>query len=123
MKRFLLLAAVALLAGCGSMVVYPPSATASVICEGDRCDVLWRRAQTWLATNSQYRLQVVSDVVLQTYGPTDASDAMGWTVTRMDHEAGKKLIVITTRCRATVYGCFDNPGLAANVLWAELQKP
>ena len=41
----------------------------------------WRRAKAWLAQCSELKLQIIDEVILQTYSPTEFSQ-IGYTVTR-----------------------------------------
>lgn len=109
------------LAGCGSF--HPPTAVTGVECEGSRCDALWQRAQTWLATHGRYRIQIANDSVIQTYGPHDGVfDAVAFTLTKERQVSGKTLIAIRGSCYGTVYGCVIDPVPLTNQLYLELSK-
>ena len=68
--------AAAVLSGCVQtpIAIEPPAASAQpVLCVNrSQCDVYWQRAQAWVANNSVYRLQTVTDTVLETAGPQPA---------------------------------------------------
>lgn len=108
------------LSGCAT---FPPSATTWVACDGARCDALWSRSQVWLANNSQYRIQLVNDNIIQTFGPIDGVGAIAYTVTKEKQTDGKTKIVVRGRCYQTVYGCMIDPAPDTNALYYELLKP
>ncbi|MDO9227145.1 MAG: hypothetical protein Q8M09_12455 [Pseudomonadota bacterium] len=111
---------VLLLAGCGTF--YRPTATAGVQCDGARCERLWQRAQTWLAVNGRYRIQIINDAVIQTYGPHEGVyDAVAYTLTKHQQPNGKVLISIQGGCHPTLYGCVTDPAPLTNLLYAELE--
>lgn len=109
------------LAGCGTF--YKPTAIAGVECEGAKCDLMWQRAQTWLATNGRYRIQIANESVIQTYGPHDGVyDAVAFTVTKEKRPNGQTLIAIRGSCYPTVYGCVFDPAPLTNELYNEMKK-
>lgn len=69
MKPLLIGGLAVLMAGCGTF--YKPTAGGSVECQGAQCALMWQRVQTWVATNSRYRIQIATDSILQTFGPHD----------------------------------------------------
>lgn len=119
MKKLAILLAL-LTAGCATH--YQPSARAGVACEGARCDRIWQRAQTWIATNSRYRIQIANDSLIQTYGPHEGiHDAVAYTVTKDQRPDGQTLIAIYGTCREVVIGCTFDPTGATNRLYYELE--
>lgn len=105
--------------GCASF--YRPNAVAYIDCEGARCDAMWARAQTWLATNSRYRVQLMHDNVIQTYGPHEnVFDGVAYTVTKENQANGKTRIYIRGSCAPTLYGCPFDPSSYTNLLHTEL---
>lgn len=109
----------AMSAACGSF--YNPNAVAYVDCEGQQCSAMWSRAQTWLATKARYRVQLMSENVIQTYGPLDSVyDGVAYTVTKEDQGNGKSRIYIRGACSTTIYGCVFDPAPYTNLLHTEL---
>ena len=89
----------ALLAGCAPapIAVEPPAASATpVLCVNKaQCDVYWQRAQAWLANNSTYRMQTITDTVLETAGPQAARTALAFRITRVpDNQEGARIYVM-----------------------------
>lgn len=121
MKKALSIAGMLLLTGCGSF--YKPVATAGVPCKGEQCNRVWTRAQTWIATNSAYRIQLVNDTIIQTYGPHEYSSSVAWTITKQERPTeGDSLIVLQGICNGTIYGCVFDPSVETNRLYYELQS-
>lgn len=119
-KTFSIIAACLTLSACATH--YQPSARAGIACEGARCDRLWQRAQTWLATNSRYRIQIANDAIIQTYGPHAGDyDSVAYTVTKQQQPDGKTLISIYGACHEVVIGCPFDPTHATNRLYYELE--
>ncbi len=116
----LIFAAIAFLGGCAGSF-FQPSATARLPCDGVQCGELWAKAQTWLATNSRYKFQIVNDNVIQTFGPhSGVYDGVAYTLTREPRKSGGSMIVINGTCSATVYGCVIDPAPYVNALYHEL---
>ena len=112
----------AALCACGTF--YQPQALAGIDCEPERCAELWQRAQVWLATNGSYRIQLVTDSVIQTYGPDERDPtAVAYTVTRAISASGRGKITIRGSCAPTIYGCVTDPSKATNALYYALEKP
>jgi len=91
----------ALLSGCGPIPIAndpaPTSASANpVLCVGkSQCDIYWQRAQAWVANNSEYRLQTVTDTVIETSGPALARTGLAFRVTRVpDDKDGARIFVL-----------------------------
>lgn len=119
MKHVIIFALAAHLAGCATF--YKPVATARLVCPDPECTTTWAAAQTWLAKNSRYRLQMVNDSVIQTYGPHErVHDAVAYTLTREPAGGGRTMIVISGACHATVYGCVFDPAPLVNALYYDL---
>lgn len=121
MKRIFLPVALLLLGGCAT---YKSQATAWVPCTGAECNELWARAQTWLATNSKYRIQLVNDNIIQTYGPIEGEiSGVAYTVTKQAQGDGTSKIIITGFCSQIAYGgCMYDPAPWTNLLYAELAR-
>lgn len=113
MKPFapLLFAAFAL-SGCATRPAATPEqmevALKPLYCQsGEQCSAMWKRAQVWLATNGHYRLQLVSDAVINTYGPIHAEMWFAYQVTREPQEGGIEQIRIAGGC-GNRFGCLGD---------------
>lgn len=107
------------LGGCGGF--YQPNATAILDCQEPQCGQLWSQAQAWLATNSAFRIQLVNDTVIQTYGPSESDPtSVGYTLTKQLKGDGTGRIVIRSICSTTIYGCVVDPAPEANKLYYHL---
>jgi hypothetical protein len=100
MRRISMLAAVVvLLSSCSTL-----SSSTVVTVPAANGDEAWSRAQSYIVRNSDYRVQVVSDYVIDTYFTPDGKyfNRVGYTATR---EIGKKEHTLFLKVRA--YGVFD----------------
>ena len=90
------------LAACASAPDDPasnPEAAAPLACINKaQCDLYWQRAQAWIAANSAYRVQHVTDTVIQTYGPMGATFALAYTVVKTPSPDGSGRIAIACAC-------------------------
>ena len=76
-----------------------------VLCVGKaQCDIYWQRAQAWVANNSEYRLQTVTDTIIETQGPLVARTGLAFRVTRVPDDKDGARIYILTAC-GNAFGC------------------
>src|SRR5688500_13622770 len=106
MHRILIL--VVLLAGCATQPVAPSieaEAKEPLLCRDKaQCDLYWQRAQVWIATNSKYRIQSVTDTVLTTHGPIEHDTQFAYHLEREPSETGGGKITIRMIC-GNMFGC------------------
>lgn len=91
MRELLICFAVFALAGCSTMDqpggrLYSQFSKVAqddvpVECQS-ACKPEWERAQLWLAAHSRWKLQLVTDVMLQTYSPVDSEVSYGFVATK-----------------------------------------
>ena len=74
-----------------------------VICAGD-CEEEWQRAQVWIASYSRFPLEVVTDVILQTYPPVTENHDRGFIVVREPIGDDEYAIQLQQVC-AVMVGC------------------
>ena len=90
------------LAACASAPDEPannPEAAAPVACiDKAQCDLYWQRAQAWIAANSRYRVQLVTDTVIQTYGPITGTFDLAYTVVKTPSSDGSGRIAVACAC-------------------------
>lgn len=71
------------------------------------CSVAWAKALQWVAQNSQYKIRLASDHIIDTYGPHDGYHGPAFTIQRVviDGQIG---VGLTTRCwtQAGIGGLF-----------------
>jgi len=107
------------LAGCAevSVVSNPAAAPESerpVLCVGRaQCDVFWRRAQAWVANNSEYRLQTVTDTIIETQGPMVGRTGLAYRVTRVPDDKDGARIYVLASC-SNAFGCTPEPSTAVS---------
>ncbi|MDM0032380.1 hypothetical protein QTI33_09610 [Variovorax sp. J22P271] len=70
----------------------------------EQCDLYWRRAQAWIGINSRFKLQTVSDTVLETFTPPEASPYYAFRIVREPKEADTDRIWVAVSCR-NMFGC------------------
>lgn len=111
-RRLAIAAACAALIGCVPISRYPTVHPASeadadeaqrpIVCVGtEQCALWWRRAQLWISRNSGYKLQVISDTVLETYGARPGSTSWAFGATREPLGDGREQIELSPSCGST----------------------
>jgi hypothetical protein len=106
--------AAALLAGCSQMptpgdLATNPSSAEPLLCTNKaQCDVYWQRAQAWVANNSLYRLQTVTDTVIETYGPEAARTGLAFRITKVPDDKDGARIYALPAC-SNAFGCSPTP--------------
>ena len=90
------------LAACTSVPDDPaknPEAAAPLAClDKTQCDLYWQRAHARIAVNSKYRVQHVTDTVIQTYGPMTGTFDLAYTVVKTPSADGSGRIAIACAC-------------------------
>lgn len=109
MRSGIAVAATALLVGACAAPPPGPAITAianePLYCDGaEQCNLYWRRAQVWLANNSSYRIQSVTDTVITTHGPSSGSIERAYQIVRVPMDGGQEQITIASGC-GNIYGC------------------
>lgn len=102
----------ATLAGCATPLL-TEIRPEPVLCLGkQQCDAMWSRAQLFVVQKTNYRLQIVTDAVIQTYGPISNYDtSLAFTVTRETAADGSGVIRMIARCGSAAQ-CLPPPTLA-----------
>jgi len=101
--------AAALLFGCGQMPAANLATAETLICTNKaQCDLYWQRAQAWVANNSEYRLQTVTDTIIETYGPLAARSGLAFRITKVpDDKEGARIYALPACSNA--FGCSPAP--------------
>jgi len=101
-----------MLAACASKPV--PSvadvsdATEPLVCDGPvQCQTAWRLAQLWVVTNSGLKIQLATDVVIQTYPGDQTTTLRNYTITRQPIEGQRERITFASACQ-NIFGCRGN---------------
>jgi len=112
MKVWGAIAIAAALAGCAATI--SPRIQANLAQAQDRpvpcadtCKLQWERAQLWLVQHSAWKLQMATDVVLQTYNPPAHDVTYGFQVTRTP--AGSGYVIALQLVCGNMYGCDPLP--------------
>ena len=104
MTRLLpLIVALPLLAGCATSseivtALEPARGMPSEVRCTDPCTDEWQRAQFWIATYSEWKIQTATDVLIQTFNSVDSSVSRGFTVTREPVGGGEYVIRLGQGC-------------------------
>ncbi len=102
----------ALISGCATQQLLTEEEFAAlqpIHCPGkDQCDVIWQRAQLWIAKNSKYRIELANDVVIQTYGPFEADTDLAFRAYREQLPDGTANISFKALCGNWI-GCERPP--------------
>src|SRR5215218_5815729 len=86
----------------------PVSADPVLCIDKAQCDVYWQRAQAWVANNSAYRLQTVTDTVIETSGPLPGRSGLAFRVTKVpDDKDGARIFAVPVCSNA--FGCSPAP--------------
>ena len=114
MSRLAIVAILASLVACTSPqqeAAWRADAQRPMTCAGaDDCSVKWSRALEWVTDNSQFRLQIANDSLIQSAGPGDEDPASAFIVTKRSLGDGKYQIVFRSGC-SNMIGCVPS-GLA-----------
>ena len=114
MRKMVLALAVlasATLSGCAyrhqASEAFAAKARQPILCEGaEQCSLYWKRAQVWLALNSELKIQVATDVVIETYYPVNGSPTYGFRIMRAPQAGKTERIMINMSC-GNIFGCSE----------------
>jgi hypothetical protein len=100
-------------AGCSTGGQVDPDtmqiATAPLTCANkSECDLLWKRALAWVTQVSSYKVESVSDTLIQTAGPDGGKRALAYQITRTPNKDGTATIGFAAHCDSSL-GCRPNP--------------
>ena len=62
------------------------------------CRNKWSAAQIWVARNCRMKIQIVTDTIIETYGPPEYSTKLAATVIKEPVGNGRYQIIISTWC-------------------------
>ncbi|MHB0992682.1 MAG: hypothetical protein ACYC0M_15595 [Burkholderiales bacterium] len=101
MKKTVLLMMLVALSGCADQSISPELDSAAhdpLTCANkSQCDIYWSRVQIWVSQNSFFRIQTVTDTILNTYGP-DQYNHIAYQINRIPNEDGSARIKINSGC-------------------------
>jgi hypothetical protein len=104
---------IALFAGCSTQgqvsAETMEQATAPLTCmDRAECEAWWGRAQVWVTNHSEYKLQTVTDSIIQTAGPSGGKRALAYQITKTPSNEGTATIGFAAHCD-NMLGCEPNP--------------
>jgi hypothetical protein len=78
-------------------------------CEGEKdCAAKWDAAQLWVVKNAGYKLQTVTNVVIQTFNPGPSDVYLAAAITKEPAGAGKFRLIGRLWCN-NPFGCSPDP--------------
>jgi hypothetical protein len=94
---------------CGTLACMPPSianetelaparAVGAVVECDSGCKPEWERAQVWLAKHSAWKIQIATDVMIQTCTSVDESAFLDFTIIKEPTGAWRHRITVSTHC-------------------------
>lgn len=92
----------------------------SVICDETNCKEQWERAQLWLASHSKMKVQIATDVLLETYNPPNYWD-YGFTITKNPIGGEKYEINMKPSC-PNFLGCSPKPDKVKKAFYYYIQN-
>ncbi len=114
MKKILLGAVCALsLTACVTMTpeeisAMNAAANRPVTCDNQEdCAIKWGRALKWTLSNSAYRIQQSTDMLIQTAGPSKDSPSPAYVVTRVPMGNGRETFELQGGCD-NLFGCIPS---------------
>jgi len=117
MKKVLFIAiscAAIICSGCATsknaaMVKRAQIAVTAPVCKaGQSCDVMWDAAQLWVVHNADYKIQMVTNVLIETYNPGRNSADIAARITKEPIGNDEYKIVASIWCN-NLFGCIPNP--------------
>lgn len=91
-------------------------------CVGEAdCRAKWEAAQIWLTRHSGFKIQVATDVLIETYNPTGYSPNLAMRITKEPQGGGRYLLRLEAWC-ANVFGCSTDPRAAVLQFNGAIQK-
>lgn len=74
-------------------------------CSGvEECNAKWEAAQLWVVHNSAYKIQTATNVLIETYNPSQHSPSLAARVTKEPQGAGKYRLLVALWCD-NMFGC------------------
>ncbi len=87
-------------------------ATTPICIDEKDCKVKWEAAQLWIVHNAGFKLQIATDVLLQTYNATGGSPSIAVQATKEPLGGGKYKIGVVISCD-NMFSCVPNQWDAA----------
>jgi hypothetical protein len=73
-------------------------------CDSTTCREQWERAQVWIALHSKWKVQTATDVMIETYNPTQYDPSYGFSVLKAPVGGGRYHIGLALKC-GNAFGC------------------
>jgi hypothetical protein len=72
------------------------------------CNAKWEAAQIWIVKNAGYKIQTVTNVLIETYNPTRSSVELAAQVIKEPLGNGNYQFILKVWC-SNMFGCHPNP--------------
>ncbi|CAI1917866.1 Uncharacterised protein [Serratia fonticola] len=112
MKKVIVLCfTVLIISGCAQKIDPAVQAEANkpLICKDEKeCDIYWKRSQFWVANNSHWKVQTVTDTIISTHNPAPNSPLLAYQISKMPNDDGTSRIFIKPFCD-NIFGCQPDP--------------
>jgi len=83
------------------------------VCSGEAdCNAKWEAAQLWIVHHAAYKIQTVTNVLIETYNPGPNEPAIAVRVTKEPQGGGKYKLLVNIWCN-NMFGCTPNQWDAA----------
>ena len=101
-------AALALMAGCAQsperQALMSEAQRTVPVCDGERdCTAKWEAAQLWVVRNAGFKIQTVTNVLIQTFNASNHSIYLAATITKEPQGGGRYRILSSFGC-ANMFG-------------------
>jgi hypothetical protein len=74
-------------------------------CAGaEDCNAKWEAAQLWVTRNASYKIETVTNVLIETYNPAPNSPSLAARVIKESQGGGKYRLLVTMWCD-NIFGC------------------
>lgn len=110
-------AMIAFLSGCATTLTpeqkaeFEKYAAQQVTCtEGDDCDVKWGKARTWVLKYSGWKIEILTNSIIQTYGPYN-DRVSAYVINKVPIGNRRHKITIYVTCN-NLFGCKPEPLIA-----------
>lgn len=118
MKKCFLIGIITALTGCAAspelQKIQREVADHMPTCNADipkQCAQMWEAAQVWVVQNSAFKLQIATDVLLETYGPPAYDTRIAVRVLKEPTGPGSYRFNATVYC-SNIFGCSPNQWVA-----------
>lgn len=78
---------------------------------GEDCEVKWGRSIQWILQNSQWKIRMQTNEIIDTYRGDNTSAKTAFTINKIPLGSNRYQIVMSAAC-GNLFGCFPSPDKA-----------